>query len=119
ASDIHLKADRPIVFRINRQLVPIDSPAPTSHWIAQIIETVVPKHLRAQLDEDREIDMALSLPELGRFRLNIFQQRGGFVMALRLVKTAVPGFGELHLPEIVRRLAEVPNGIIILAGAPG
>ena len=119
ASDVHLKANLLIVFRIDRHLVPIESPAPTPLWIGQVIETVVPKHLRAQLEEDREIDMALSLPELGRFRLNIFQQRGGFVLALRSVKTVVPGFGELHLPEIVRRLADVLHGIIIIAGAPG
>ncbi len=119
ASDIHLKADRPIIFRINRQLVPVDAPAPTGNWISQIIETVVPKHLRVQLEEEREIDMALSMPDLGRFRVNVFQQRGGFVLALRLVKTIVPSFADLHLPEILRRLAEVPGGIILIAGAPG
>lgn len=119
ASDIHLKADRPIIFRIHRQLTPIDAPAPTTHWITQVIQHVVPKHLQQQLEEEREIDMALSEPDLGRFRLNIFQQRGGFVLALRLVKTNVPSFSELQLPEIIRRLAEAPHGIIIIAGAPG
>jgi twitching motility protein PilT len=119
ASDIHIKADRPIVFRINRQLIPVESPAPTSFWINEVIANVVPEHLQRRLEEDHEIDMALSLPDLGRFRVNVFQQRGGYVLALRLVKTIVPGFSELNLPEIVRRLAEIPHGIIILAGAPG
>jgi twitching motility protein PilT len=119
ASDVHIKADGPVIFRIQRELCPVDAAAPTESWIKSIVAEIVPPHLRERLEQEREIDFAFPLPGVGRFRVNIYQQRGRFGLALRVVRMDIRTFEELHLPPIVRRIAESPRGIILIAGAPG
>lgn len=119
ASDIHLKAGGPVIFRVDRQLRAVEAPAPTEQWMAAVVRAIVPEHLAERLRVEREIDFSLHRPGVGRFRLNVYQQRGALVAALRVVQGKTRGFTELHLPPIVRTLAESPRGIILLAGAPG
>ena len=119
ASDIHIKVGGPIIFRINRQLVAIEAPLPTESWINNVVEQIVPKHARHRLDEEREVDFSYYLPNVGRFRTNCFQQRGQFCLALRYVKTQVPNFEELGLLPVVKRIAESPRGIVLVAGSTG
>lgn len=119
ASDIHIKADAPVVFRIARELVPVDAPLHSESWLRRVVEQIVPAHLQAQLEREHEVDFAFAAPGLGRFRTNVFQQRGQLTLALRLVKTDVPAFEELNLPETIRGIAVAPRGIVIIAGAIG
>lgn len=119
ASDIHVKIGGPVIYRINRDLVAAECPYPTEEWMSNIIDHVVPKHLHKHLDEDRAVDFSYMLPGVGRFRTNIFQQRGSFAFAMRHVKAAVPAFEQLGLPEILKEIAEAPRGIVLLAGTTG
>ena len=119
ASDIHLKAGTPVVFRINRRLVAIEAPTPTLDWINKVVETIVPRHLKQRLQEDHEADFSYFVPGLGRFRTNLFQQRGEHCLSMRHVKTKIPGFQELGLLEILKKIAESPRGIVLLSGATG
>ena len=119
ASDIHIKPDAPVMFRIRRELVPVDLTAPNEEWVTKVVQNVAPPHLRKKLETDREVDFAYELGGVGRFRMNIYQQRGRLVMALRVVRMKIRGFDELHLPPSVKRVADAPRGIIIIAGAPG
>ena len=119
ASDVHLKIGGPVIFRIAGELVPVDAPPPDAAWMDAVLAQVVPAHLRARLAEEHEIDFAHAPAGLGRFRVNVFQHRGGYVMALRLVKAAIQTFAQLHLPDAVRRIAEAPGGIVLLTGATG
>jgi twitching motility protein PilT len=119
ASDVHIKVGGPIIFRINRQLVAIEAPVPTESWINKIVDTIVPKHARHRLDEEREVDFSYFVPGLGRFRTNCFQQRGQFCLAMRYVKTQVPSFDELGLLPVIKRIAESPRGIVLVAGSTG
>src|SRR5437867_2931230 len=119
ASDVHLKIGTPIVLRIHRQLIAIEAPHPTSEWMDQIVEQIVPKHAKKRLDEEREIDFSYFLPGVGRFRTNLFQQRGQFCLAMRFVKTQVPSFEELGLLPVLKQIAESPRGIVLLSGSTG
>jgi twitching motility protein PilT len=119
ASDIHLKIGTPVVFRINRQLIAIECPYPTEAWMNSIVEQVTPAHLRQKLQEEREIDFSYFVPGIGRFRTNLFQQRGRWCFAMRFVKTLVPSFDELGLLPQVRKIAEAPRGIVLVAGSTG
>jgi twitching motility protein PilT len=119
ASDVHIKVGTPIVFRINRQLVPIEAPTPTEEWMNNVVEHVVPKHAQRRLESDREVDFSYYLPGVGRFRTNLFQQRGQFCLAMRYVKTQIPSFEELGLLPILKKIALAPRGIILLAGSTG
>ncbi len=119
ASDVHLKPNAPVVFRIRGELVPVEAPVPTEEWMGMILEHIVPQRLHARFGEEHEVDFAYAAPGGGRFRVNVFQQRGGYVLALRLVKAMVRTFEELHLPAIVRRIAEAQRGIVLVTGATG
>jgi twitching motility protein PilT len=87
--------------------------------MVKIVEAVTPVHLKKRLDEEREIDFSYFVPGVGRFRTNLYQQRGQWCLALRYVKTQVPSFEELGLLEQVRKIAESPRGIVLVAGATG
>lgn len=119
ASDIHIKVGAPVIFRISRELVSIECPLPTEEWMNNVIEKIVPLHLKKKLEEDREVDFSYCVPEAGRFRTNVFQQRGSWALAMRHVKATVPSFEQLGLLESIKTLAESPRGIVLVAGSTG
>jgi twitching motility protein PilT len=119
ASDIHAKVGTPVVFRIQRQLIAIECPNPNDETMANIVEYLVPKHAKSRLEENREVDFSYHLPGAGRFRSNIFQQRGEWALAMRHVKATVPSFEDLGLLPVLRKIAESPRGVVILAGTTG
>src|SRR6185503_14058747 len=119
ASDVHVKIGTPVIFRINRQLVAIECPIPTKEWMKTVVASIVPSHLTKRLEVEREIDFSYFVPEIGRFRTNLFQQRGEFCLAMRFVKTQVPSFQQLGLLETIKQIAETPRGIVLLAGSTG
>jgi twitching motility protein PilT len=119
ASDVHVKIGGPIVFRINRQLISIEAPTPTEPWVENILTQIVPKHARVRLEEAREVDFSYYAPDIGRFRINVFQQRGQFCLSMRYVKVQVPSFEELGLLTVLQKIAESPRGIVLVAGSTG
>lgn len=119
ASDIHLKIGTPVVFRINRELISIECPVPTTEWMNKIVQTVTPPHMAKRLEEEREVDFSYFIPEVGRFRTNLFQQRGQWALAMRHVKNHVASFTELGLLEQIKTIAESPRGIVLVAGSTG
>ena len=119
ASDVHIKVNTPVIVRINRQLVAVEAPNPTDEWINHIVEAIVPPHARKRLDEDREVDFSYFEPGVGRFRTNVFQQRGSMALAMRYVKTQVPSFDELGLLPVLKTIALAPRGIVLVAGTTG
>jgi len=119
ASDVHIKVGTPVVFRINRQLYPADFPYPDAACMKAWLDHAVPAHLKKRLEDEREADFSYYAPGIGRFRTNVFQQRGEFCFAMRHVKTRVPSFGELGLPDILKQIAETQRGIVIVAGPSG
>jgi len=119
ASDIHMKVGTPVIFRISRELVSIDCPYPTQEWMNKVVEGITPAHMKKKLDEDREVDFSYNLPNAGRFRTNVFQQRGTWALAMRYVKATVPTFEQLGLLEQIKTLAESPRGIVMVAGSTG
>jgi twitching motility protein PilT len=119
ASDVHLKIAGPVIFRINQQLIAIECPQPAEDWMKKIVEQITPAHLRQKIIDEREADFSYFVPDIGRFRTNLFQQRGQWCLAMRYVKTRVPSFEELGLLEQVKRIAESPRGIVLVAGSTG
>jgi twitching motility protein PilT len=119
ASDVHLKIGTPVIFRINRHLIAIECPFPTEEWLNAIVQQITPAHLRKRVEQEREADFSYFVSGIGRFRTNLFQQRGQWCLAMRHVKTHVPSFEELGLLEQIKKIAESPRGIVLLAGSTG
>ena len=119
ASDVHVKIASPVIFRIHQQLIAIECPLPTEDWMNKIVDQIIPAHLKKGIDEEREADFSYFIPGIGRFRTNLFQQRGQWCLAMRHVKTHVPSFEELGLLPQIKKIAESPRGIVLLAGSTG
>ncbi len=119
ASDVHLKIGTPVIFRINRELIAIECPNPSEEWMNKVVMGITPAHLKKKLEEEREVDFSYYAPDIGRFRTNLFQQRGQWCLAMRYVKTHVPSFEELGLLPQVMKIAESPRGIVLVAGSTG
>ena len=117
ASDIHIKVGTPVVFRISRELISIDAPIPTQEWLSGVIDKMTPAHMKKKLEDDREIDFSYNLAGAGRFRTNVFQQRGTWALAMRYVKGVVPTFEQLGLLEQIKPIGESPRGIVMIAGS--
>jgi twitching motility protein PilT len=98
ASDVHLKTGNPVVFRIHRELLAIDCPCPTEEWMSKVVSQMTPAHLKTRLEQEREIDFSYFLPGIGRFRTNLFQQRGHWCLAMR--KASNPQALEMNLKGI-------------------
>ena len=119
ASDVHIKIGTPVIFRINRELIAIECPHPTESWMNNVIATITPAHIKKKVEEEREADFSYYIPNVGRFRTNLFQQRGQWCLAMRYVKTNVPSFEELGLLPQIRKIAESPRGSVLVAGSTG
>ena len=119
ASDLHLKVGYPVTIRINRQLIGVDAPLPTVEWFEKVLSHIVPSHLKTALEKEREVDFSYFVQGIGRFRTNVFQQGGKWAMAMRHVKSQVPGFETLGLLPVCREIAESERGIVLLAGTTG
>ncbi len=119
ASDIHLKADAPLLLRISGDLYTIESEIVTEEELNGIAEAALPPHLRERFDEIKEADFSFVFDGIGRFRCNVFMQKGTVCMAMRHVKTEIPSIPELNLPEQLMEIALSPRGIVIVSGTTG
>ncbi len=119
ASDIHIKTGTPVIFRISRELIAVECPYPTIEWMNKVVEAITPVHLKKRLEEEREVDFSYYVPEIGRFRTNLFQQRGQWCLAMRHVRSSIPSFEQLGLLEQIKKVAEEHRGIILVAGSTG
>jgi len=120
ASDIHIKANAPVVYRISSQLVETEmAQQPEESWLQNVIQTIVPEHFKSRLEDDREIDFSYYLEGVGRFRTNCFQHLGKWCLAMRYVVAEVPKISDLGLPEVIKSIAEEHRGIVLVAGTTG
>jgi len=119
ASDLHLKAGTPPILRVDGALSVLDVPAPSAEELRQACNLLLSEEQRQLFTQHREIDFALAVPGLARFRANVFVQRGSLSLALRHVPVEVPQIAQLNLPPVVRDLAFAPRGLILVTGRSG
>lgn len=120
ASDLHIKVAAPPTVRLQGALGPLPGYAPLS---SQETEAALRQIGRAsaleEFDEVGEADFSYALEGVARFRVNAFRQRGSVSLALRVIPFQVRTIDELALPQVVRRLADEPRGIILVTGTTG
>ena len=99
ASDVHIKPDAPVVYRISSQLVETQmNQQPAEQWLGNVIENIVPQQFKTKLNDEREIDVSYHVPGIGRFRTNCFQHLGQWCLAMRYVIAEVHKIDSLGLP---------------------
>ncbi len=122
ATDVHLKLGLPPVVRCDGDLSALTGWQPlTEADLETVLQSVTVRtpHRLELFREKGELDTSYMAPDLARFRVNGFKQRGTTSFAFRVIPTDVPGFDDLRLPEGVRRLAEERRGLILVTGATG
>lgn len=119
ASDIHIKPGHHATIRISGELFPVQVDPPSREQVEEIVRFMLPRHLEARLDREKEVDFSYLHETLGRYRVNVYYQRGSLCMALRHVKTQIPSFADLHLPQKLESIAAAERGIVFVTGATG
>jgi twitching motility protein PilT len=118
-SDLHLKVGAPPIMRIDGELRRTDQPRLRPEDTEKLAESIMPPERREQLMTLKEADFALTVPGVGRFRVNVFRQRGATSIVLRRVRIGSPSFEELGLPPVTRTLSDAARGLILVCGPTG
>ena len=120
ASDLHLKVGVPPLLRIDHQLVPVqDRPCFTQADLETTVRLVTTESQRQRFAQRRELDLSYGVSELGRFRVNLFQQRGMAGIVFRIISLNVQTIEDLKLPPIIGKLAMEPRGMVLVTGTAG
>jgi twitching motility protein PilU len=119
ASDLFFTANSPIKVKIEGQIFPINKQILTPETVRQAAYGLMSADQVAYFHREFEIDFAISEPGLGRFRVNVFHQRGYPAIVLRYITASMPKLESLGLPDAVRDLAEHKRGLILIVGATG
>jgi twitching motility protein PilT len=119
ASDLHLKVATAPLIRVDGELYALGNPPPSAQDLEIIIDSLLTSEQRHKFDAENEIDFAFGVPGLGRFRCNIFTQRGTPALAIRTIPIAIPSLEDLGMPEAIKKLAFLSRGLVLVTGATG
>lgn len=119
ASDVHITVGIPPKMRVNGKLITMDFPRMLPNDTMNVVTQIMSEVQLARFEERGEYDMSFSIPELGRYRVNAYKQRGSAAVALRLVGTQVPAPEVLGVPESVINLYERKRGLVLVTGPTG
>ena len=119
ASDVHYSVGRPIMIRVDGDLVEMDDHVLKPEDVKKMFDPIMNDKQRSELDKEGEIDFAYSLASVGRFRLNVFKQRGTYAAALRLLPFDIPDPEKLSIPEAVVEMTGKKRGLVLVTGPTG
>jgi twitching motility protein PilT len=120
ASDIHLKPGLPPMFRVDGALVPLKNGERLQpDDLQKIAFLIMNPTQKARFEETREVDLAYGIPGLGRFRVNVFQQRGSVGIVFRVIPFGVKTIESLHLPKVIENIAMEHRGLVLVTGTTG
>jgi len=118
-SDLHLKIGRPPTMRLNGELVAMELPQLRPEDLRSIGEQIIPPKQRKEFDDSKDADFAIGVPGIGRFRVNVYQQRGSLAYAFRAIAFQAMTMEELNLPVILKDIAMKPRGLVLVTGITG
>jgi twitching motility protein PilT len=120
ASDLHLKVGNYPHLRIDGDLLPLTDQARVSaEDMLNMAFSMMSARQKQKFKETTEIDMAYGVAGLGRFRVNVFQQRGNVGLVLRVIPTKIRALDELFLPKVVEQICDMPRGLVLVTGVTG
>jgi twitching motility protein PilT len=119
ASDLHLKAGNVPFIRVDGALEPAPYPALSPEDTIGAAVALMPEHKRREFETTSEADFGHTIAGVGRFRVNVFRQRGAVGLAIRRVRSEVPTIAELRLPPVLETLADSARGLVLVTGPTG
>jgi twitching motility protein PilT len=118
-SDCHLKVGRPPTIRVDGELKGLDMPPLKPEDLRSIGEQIIPPKQRKEYEVEKEADFAIGVPGVGRFRVNMYQQRGSIAYAFRAIAFQALTIADLNLPKVCEEIAMKPRGLILVTGITG
>ncbi|MCY7378253.1 MAG: type IV pilus twitching motility protein PilT [Gemmatimonadaceae bacterium] len=119
ASDLHLKVGRPPTLRLHGDLVPLDHPPLKPEDLKGLAEQLMTPRQVKEFTDNKECDFAIGVPGIGRFRCNVYQQRGSLCYAMRSIPYQAKTLKELNLPPVLEEIALRPRGLVLVTGITG
>ena len=120
ASDIHVKAGLPPIFRVDGRLVPLkDAPRLSPDEVARMAFGLMNDYQKEKFKQTNDVDLAYGVSGLGRFRVNVFQQRGTIGAVLRVIPVRIQSIEQLTLPKVVEKVAAEQRGLVLVTGTTG
>ncbi|MFA5793630.1 MAG: PilT/PilU family type 4a pilus ATPase [Candidatus Brocadiia bacterium] len=115
-SDLHLKVGAKVIFRVTTVLHEVGNKVLSATDIKRIIYEIMTDSQKNIFEHNLNLDFAYDLEGVGRFRINIYQERGNVAVAARRVNTGIPSLNDLHLPPVIQEIASLKEGLIIVSG---
>jgi twitching motility protein PilT len=119
ASDLHLKVGRPPTLRLDGELKSLEAPSLRPEDLRSIGEQILPPKQRKEYEAEKEADFAIGVPGIGRFRVNMYQQRGSIAYAFRAIAFQALNIKDLNLPPVLEQVAMKPRGLVLVTGITG
>ena len=118
-SDLHIVTNSPPRIRISGKLVPLDVEPLTPEHTRHLCYSVLTEHQQKELEKNKELDFAVSIRGVGRFRVNIYHQQDALSAAIRSIQATVPTIEKLGLPGVILELCRATSGLVLVCGATG
>lgn len=118
-SDLHISSGIPPVIRADGHLQRVDAPVLSPDDVETLLFPMLSNEQRRRLEQDWELDFSYGIQGLSRFRVNLYKDKGNYAAAFRVIESIAPSFEALGLPEIVRKTAEKPRGLVLVTGPTG
>ena len=118
-SDLHLKVGRPPTIRVDGELEALDHAPLRPEDLKTLAEQLMTARQVKQFAEEKECDFAIGVPGIGRFRVNVYQQRGSLCYAMRAIPYQARTINELNLPSVLEEIAMKPRGLVLVTGVTG
>lgn len=119
SSDLHLKVNSPPIFRVNGEIKRSTGTTLTSESIKKLIFEVLSPYQQKRLEENGDLDFALEVESMGRYRVNAFRQRGSFSLVARHIKSEIPSLKDLLIPACLSKITNFNEGLVLVTGVTG
>jgi len=119
ASDMFLTTGAPVHIKVEGKLYPLGNTGLPPGMVKKIAYSLMDEGQVPDFERDLELNMALSLADAGRFRVNVFKQRGEVGMVIRAIRSVIPTIEELQLPQVLKSIIMAPRGLVLIVGSTG
>ena len=119
ASDVFLKADAPPALRVDGRIRATDRPSLTPDEVRDMAYAIMTPEQIGKFERQHEMDLAFTIPDLSRFRVNVYKQRGSVGLVLRLIPLRIYTLQELSMPDVIAEMTKLRQGLILVTGPTG
>lgn len=119
ASDLFISSGAPVLVKNEGLINPVNDQPLSADNTLELALSLMSEHQVRQFHDEMEMNFAYDLPDTGRFRINIYRQRGDVALVIRMIRHQIPGFKELNLPEVLQQLVMLRSGLVLIVGATG